>query len=225
MRYFSDFRFCLTGLVVLFALAACDADKRPALDMPVEADTPLELRAMTFNIEWGGTHVNFANVVEAIRLSNADLVGIQEAEGNLQRLADELGWHADLHNYAISKYPLIDPPGANGQYLYVEVTPGKIVALANVHLPSEPYGPYKLRDGASLEQVLELERVTRLPFIAPQLAVLSKLPEQNIPVFITGDFNSPAHTDWTAEMVGARKFFGPQCRLACQSRRECGRIC
>ena len=200
MQYFSVLRKCLLLLHVLLVSGVCAADHQSTTDAPVE------LRVMTFNIEYGGAHVSFDKVVEAIRLSKSDLVGIQEAEGNLQRLADRLGWHADLHNYAISKYPLIDPPGANGQYIYVEVSPGKIVALANVHLPSDPHGPYALRDGASLEQVLELERLTRLPFITPYLAILPKLVEQAIPVFITGDFNTPSHTDWTLQMVGSRKF-------------------
>lgn len=200
MPYCLILRFLLLGLVVLLTVNACDDDKRPA------ADEVIELRVMTFNIEWGGTKICFDNVVEAIRLSDADLVGIQEAEGNLQRLADDLGWYSDLRNYAISKYPLIDPPGARGQYVYVEVAPGKIVALANVHLPSDPYGPSQLQDGVSLDEVLKLERVTRLPEIAPYLEVLSSLFERQIPVFLTGDFNAPAHTDWTPSMVGSRLF-------------------
>ena len=110
---------------------------------------PIDLRVMSFNIEWGGTHISFDNVVEAIRLAEADIVGIQEAEGNLKRLAVALGWHYDLRNYVISRYPLIDPPGADGRYIYVEVEPGKIVAIANIHLPSDPYGPDAIRDGCN----------------------------------------------------------------------------
>lgn len=161
---------------------------------------------MTFNIEWGGTNVSFDKVVEAIRLADADIVGIQEAEGNLQRLAADLGWQYDLLNYAISKYPLIEPPGANGRYVLVEVEPGKVVALANVHLPSDPYGPDAVRDGAAAEEVRELERRVRLPKMRPYLTTLKPLIEHDMPVFITGDFNAPAHTDWTAETVGTRPF-------------------
>ncbi|MBW1844002.1 MAG: endonuclease/exonuclease/phosphatase family protein, partial [Deltaproteobacteria bacterium] len=120
----------MTSYAVLFFsivfIAACEPGDRQA------ADQPVELRVMSFNIEWGGAKISFANVVEAIRLSGADIVGIQEAEGNLKRLAADLDWNYNLRNYVISRFPLIEPPGADGRYVYVEVEPGKIVAIANV---------------------------------------------------------------------------------------------
>ena len=89
---------------------------------------------MSFNIEWGGAHISFENVVEVVRRSQADVVGIQEAEGNLQRLAAALGWNYNLRQYVISRFPLAEPPGVDGKYVLVEVEPGRMVALANVHL-------------------------------------------------------------------------------------------
>ena len=192
-------------VLVLFFLvltAAC-SDLQDSAD---NANALIELRVMTFNIEWGGTNISFDNVVKAVRRSGADIVGIQEAEGNLQRLAEELGWHYNLRNYAISKYPLVEPQGADGRYVFVEVSPGKIVALANVHLPSDPGGPEQVRDGAPLEEVLALERATRLPTLQPYLAILPALAERGIPVFLTGDFNSPSYQDWTEAAVGTRPF-------------------
>jgi endonuclease/exonuclease/phosphatase family metal-dependent hydrolase len=191
------------GLCVVFGLYAC-----ASVDVPAGARNPesvIHLRVMTFNIEWGGAKVSFDNVVEAVRLSRADIVGIQEAEGNLQRLADELGWHYNLRNYVISKYPLIEPPGTNGKYVYVEVQPDRIVAIANVHLWSDPYGPDEIRDGATLEEVLEIERATRMAGIESYLSVLAPQVGKNIPLFLTGDFNAPSHLDWTEAAVGTRK--------------------
>lgn len=190
--------FLLT--VVLFT--ACSNRQRSV----VHADDPIDLRVMSFNIEWGGTNVSFDNVVEAINLSAADIVGIQEAEGNLERLANELGWYYNARNYAISRYPLIEPQDADGKYVYVEVSPSKVVALANVHLPSDPAGPHEIRDGAELAEILELERTTRLPALQPYLDVLPGLAERGIPVFMTGDFNAPSHQDWTEAAVGTRAF-------------------
>ncbi len=184
-------------------IAACEPGDRPVADT---APSTVDLRVMSFNIEWGGAKISFANAVEAIRLSGADIVGVQEAEGNLKRLADDLGWNYDLRNYAISRFPLIEPPGADGRYVYVEVEPGKIVAIANVHLPSDPYGPDAVRDGATLEELLELERTVRLPKILPYLKVLPQLFKQDIPVFLTGDFNAPAYTDWVQKTVNSRPF-------------------
>ena len=192
--------------MLLFFVALMAGCEQPDNGSPASVSQPQQLRVMSFNIEWGGTHVSFDNVVEAIRLSGADIVGIQEAEGNLSRIAAELGWYYDERNYVISRFPLIDPPGADGFFVFVETQPGKVVAIANVHLPSDPYGPDLVRDGGSLEDVLALERETRLPWIQPYLDVLPVLPENGTPLFLTGDFNAPAHTDWTADMVGRRPF-------------------
>jgi endonuclease/exonuclease/phosphatase family metal-dependent hydrolase len=161
---------------------------------------------MSFNIEWGGARISFDNVVEAIKVSNADIVGIQEAEGNLQRLAGELGWYFDLRNYVISRFPVIEPPGSEGKYAYVEVEPGRIVAIANIHLPSDPYGPDALRDGASPAEVLHIGNAARMPELNKYIGPLVQLVTNGVPVFIVGDFNSPAHTDWTESAVGSRKF-------------------
>ena len=188
--------------IALLCLSACTNSERR---IAVEAEA-IELRVMTFNIEWGGANISFDNVVEAIRLSDADIVGIQEAEGNLARLAAELGWHYNLQNYAISKFPILDPPNANRLFVYVEVRPGQVVALANVHLPSAPSGTELIRDGGSLEDVIELENAVRLQSLIPFLDVLKPVINNNTHVFLTGDFNAPSHTDWTEDMVGARPF-------------------
>ena len=96
-------------------------------------------------------------------------------------IADALGWYASERMQVVSRYPIIDPPGANGIYVWIEVAPGRIVAIGNVHLPSDPYGPYAIRDGASLADVLALERSTRLPALADQLAVLPGLAARRDP--------------------------------------------
>jgi endonuclease/exonuclease/phosphatase family metal-dependent hydrolase len=165
-----------------------------------------ELRVMSFNIEWGGDNISFAKVVEAVQVSNADIVGIQEPVGNLQRLATELGWYFDEQSYVISRFPVLAAPGAGGKYVFVEVEAGKYVAIANIHLPSDPDGIAMVRDGASASEVIALERKVRLPKIVPFLQVLKPLIDRNIPVFLTGDFNAPSHTDWTADTVGERPF-------------------
>ncbi len=196
------------GILIAILLAAChggDALTVPAATSNVTPAT-VSIRVMTFNIEWGGTHVSFDNVIAAIRKADPDIVGIQEAEGNLERLAAALGWHFDLRNYVVSRFPLLDLPIAGGKYALAEVRPGYVVAIANVHLPSDPYGPDLVRDGATLDDVLENENVVRLPALRPFLDVLATPVSRGFPVFVTGDFNSPTHADWTNEMVGRRPF-------------------
>jgi exonuclease III len=151
---------------------------------------------MTFNIEWGGAHVSFESVLEAIRQADPDIVAVQEAQGNLERLAAELGWQHDLRNHVIARHRLIDPPDADGRYVLVEINPGRVVAVANVHLPSDPYGEDWIRDGHDVDEVTALERRVRLPAIQPYLEVLPSLATNGMPVFLAGDFNSPSHADW-----------------------------
>lgn len=190
----------LRRLAPLFALACLAAGA--ALAAEETAYAPCTVRVMSFNIEWGGAHVRFASVVEAIVAARADIVGVQEPEGNLERLASELGWHFNRRNHVISRYPLLDPPGGDGRFLFVEVVPGRVLAIANVHLPSDPYGPYWLRDGRTPAEVTALERDLRLSELAPVLDTLSPIHARSVPVFLTGDFNAPSHEDWTEAAVG-----------------------
>jgi len=184
-------RFQILILVTTLIVACGESPK-------VESAGSVDITVMTFNIEWGGANISFDNVVEAIRLSNADIVGVQEADGNLERLATALDWNFDARNYVISRFPLIDPPGANGKFVYVEVSPGFVVAVANLHLPSDPYGPDLLRNGATVDDVLENEEITRMPMLRGYLQRFPELIDSGIPTFVTGDFNSPSSDDRTA---------------------------
>ncbi|NJN93614.1 MAG: hypothetical protein HC875_05720 [Anaerolineales bacterium] len=194
--------FWKRGLLLAMLLLLCSVLAAQAQEAGPKA---VEIRVMTFNIWVGGELVDFNQVVETIKAAQADIVGLQEAGGNTRRLAEALGWpHANERMQIISRFPLIDPPDGNGTYIYAQINPGEVVALANVHLPSDPYGPYAVRDGSSPEEVLELEKATRLVAIEPTLATLSKLIEAGTPVFLTGDFNTPSHLDWTGAVAEAR---------------------
>ena len=164
----------------------------------------LNLRTREFCHRETGCVRGLQKIAFAIQRSGADAVGLQEPEMNTQTIADLLGWYASPRTSIISRYPLIDPSGGNGVYVYAELSPGRYVALANTHLPSDPYGPYLVRDGGTLQQVLQLERTARLPFIADQLRELPPLAAAGVPVFLTGDFNSPSSLDWTAAVAAVR---------------------
>ncbi|HZN02353.1 MAG TPA: endonuclease/exonuclease/phosphatase family protein, partial [Candidatus Polarisedimenticolia bacterium] len=178
------------------------------------------LRVMNLNIFYGGDELNLQNgnfcvradgcpetlalVVEEIRRADPDVVGIEEGEHNACAIAQALGWNCSARMQIISRLPLIDPPGGDGVYLFVQIAPGKVVAMMNVHLPSDPYGPYVVRDGGTADEVHALETSVRLPAIQEQLAALPGLLRAGIPVFLTGDFNSPSHHDWTTEVAAVR---------------------
>ncbi len=180
----------------------------------------VRLRVMTLNIFYGGDELDlrtgdwctkrrgcsrtFAKVLETIRASGADVIGLEEGEHSTRRVARALGWFASVRTQVVSRYRLIDPPEGNGLYIYVELGPGQVVAIANAHLPSTPYGPYRVRDGATPERLEALERRTRLPAALAQLELLPGIVSQGIPVFLTGDFNSPSHLDWTPAVAAVR---------------------
>lgn len=160
------------------------------------------LTVMTFNIENGGTQIDFGKVVEAVKKSNADVVGLQEPWGHTAQLAHELGWkYYNNHQHIISRFPLFETTDGRHLYTLVEVKPGYVVAMANVHLPSDPYGPDMLKQGSSQQMVTDTEQTFRLPTVLPFIQKLSSLAKQGVPVFLTGDFNSPSHHDWRHHAV------------------------
>ncbi len=190
------------------------------LPSPASA-SPVTVKVMTLNIFYGGDEWNLdtgqwcvdkagcpetmQHVISTIEAADPDIIGLQEATANECVLADMLGWYCEPRLQLISRFPLIDPPGADGVYILAEVTSGRFVAISNVHLPSDPYGPYWVRDGEPRSAVLDLERSTRLPAIQRQLDVLPELAASGMPVFLTGDFNSPSHLDWTPAVDAVRE--------------------
>ena len=160
---------------------------------------------MEFNIEYGGTVVDFHSVIRAIRAADPDVVGIEEAWGRTAEIAKDLGWgYYDRRLQLISRLPLIDPPGADGAYTFVQTSPGRVVAVANVHLPSYPYSPERIQLGATRAQVMGWERRYRVPAARPVVDALAPLIAAGIPSFLLGDFNTPSHLDWTRSAVGTR---------------------
>jgi endonuclease/exonuclease/phosphatase family metal-dependent hydrolase len=173
-------------------VAACTDD--------VQDLTPTEtaqVRVMQFNIEYGGTLVDFDSVPAAIEAAGADVVALQEAYGNTCRVAKAAGWeYCDVRTQTISRYPLITPQERGALEVLVAVEPGQVFAVINVHLSSAGYGPNKAAAGASQSELVAGER-QRLSELQPALDAAARLQEQGVPVVLTGDFNSPSHRDWT----------------------------
>ncbi len=189
-KFSGEFKFLLFVIALTWITTIC------------YAKNPTEFSVMTFNIENGGTQVDFNKVVEAVKKSGADVVGIQEAWGNTARLAKALHWkYADVSQHIVSRYPLWVPENAEHHYVFVEIAPGKIVAMANIHLPDELYGSHEIKQGVSIAKVLANEKNVRVPMAQMVANKLSALLKEGIPVFLTGDFNSPSHIDWTQRII------------------------
>ena len=134
------------------------------------AVVPTSLSIMTFNIEYGGTVVDFDKILAAVRRADADVVAFNEAYGKVAKLGrltdyDYVSRRLDL----VSRYPIVDAPGSGGRYVFVQLAPGNVVAVANVHLSSSDYGPRRLLDGWSRRKVLRTERRLRVPDLRPFL--------------------------------------------------------
>jgi endonuclease/exonuclease/phosphatase family metal-dependent hydrolase len=169
------------------------------------AQAERELTVMTFNVWYGGVQVDFRQVARSIRAAGADVVGVQEPEGNLHRLATVAGLpYVDESLHMISRYPLFAVEREGVRLAYAALDLDHVVALGNVHLTCCPYGPEEAGAGKSAEEVLELERSLRLPEIRPYLRSLRPLAGRGVPTFLTGDFNSPSHLDWTEAVARAR---------------------
>lgn len=190
------------GLIIALFMVLVVPLLTTAQATPIE---PIEVRVMAFNVWVGGELVDFGKVAESIAAASADVVLLQEAGGNTRAIAELLGWpHVSERMQVISRFPLIDPAGADGDYIYVQTAPGNVFAVANVHLPSDPYGPYLIRDGSSLEEVMQNEADTRMPVIEEHLGALADLLDSGVPTILAGDFNTPSHLDWTEATMAMR---------------------
>ena len=211
---------CLVlGLGALLGPPSVSAVPEPTSVNSARADS-VRLSVMSLNIFYGGDDYDLSTgdwcpvtdgcpeglrkLARIIRESGADVVGLQEAERNTVALARLLGWHADPRAQVISRFPLLRPAGGQGLYTLVERLPGRVVAVANTHLPSTPYGPYWVQRGVTRKRVLALERRLREAALTHVARVLPRLAARGIPVFLTGDFNSPSHLDWTQAVADAR---------------------
>jgi exonuclease III len=199
----------LAALAALLALtlAACGDSGDSSSSPPEPTASPTTLKVMEFNIEYGGDTVDFSKVVEAVKKAQPDVIGLEEAETNTGRLAKAAGYpYWSNATQVISRFPILEPPDAKGNYVYVQVRPGYGVALANVHLPSDDPGPHAIRRGVPVEKVVATENKLRLPYIQTELEVLPPLAKQGMPTFLVGDFNAPSWRDYTKEVVGTRDY-------------------
>jgi hypothetical protein len=177
-----------------------------AVPLSAQPADPITVKVMTFNIWYGATRTHgLEQVVEAIELAEADVIGMQEPYARLRRIAAALGFHVSPRMHVISRYPILEPAGSDGDWAYILLGAGRVAAIANTHLPCCPYTPLRVvHHGFTRQEALEQERNTRVRKIQQQLAPLEPLIDAGIPTFFTGDFNTPSHRDWTKAAVAAR---------------------
>jgi len=172
-----------------------------------------ELRVMSWNLWYGGTKVDDhrEKQLKVIAETGADVVGLQETYGNsAAELADALGWYhhrAGDNLGVISRYPITaglgDPDvgfyGATGARIRLDG--GLEVDVWSVHLDCAPYGPYEARfDGLAAAELIAHEggRLEQMREILRRIADSDSdsVADDDTPVVLVGDFNTPSHLDW-----------------------------
>jgi endonuclease/exonuclease/phosphatase family metal-dependent hydrolase len=180
------------------------------------ASEPIELRILSFNVWYGGEQVSLDQVVHVIRTVNADIVALQEPDGNTVRIARAAGYpYVDVRRHLLSRVPLFDsgsgelteagwqPYSITGLdtdalHAWALVAPGRVIAVGNTHLSSERYGPDLLHEGRSVAEVMASEGEKRIPEVQPLARGFGRLAAAGVPLVLAGDFNSASHLDWTA---------------------------
>ncbi len=152
---------------------------------------------LSLNI-WCGGAGQLGKMIEIIKTHDADVVGIQEAQGKLSEMAQSLGFYACPEASILSRYPIsgmivntITCPKGYG--VRIEAPTGDILVF-NSHLSPWPYGPHVVRDGgdpkaAEATRASEITRVVQL--------VASVEDHLAIPIFLLGDHNTVSHLDRT----------------------------
>jgi exonuclease III len=175
-----------------------------------------ELKIMTYNVLYSSPN---ETTLQVLRETDADIIGLQEISAT--RLGD-LAQRLHYQQYSFSsaagnqgsndtgvlcRFP-ISRALSNG--VVVRVNPSLEVAVFTVHLPPYPYQPYDFRDGkiTTATQAIASAVATRLSKIQSVLDEIKEMQNNNIPVFLTGDFNEPSHLDWTSETASLNLHFG-----------------
>lgn len=183
-----------------------------------------QLKVMTFNLWHGGDGGKqpLSQTIRVIQEAGTDVVGVQEgyglekengtADNNAQKIAQELGWNFFPQNgYGImSKYPIVaHTPDSSGVKL--KINDDQFVWFFNTHLYYIPYQPYQLAQikyGDYPFISTEAEAVfyangARQKQVEQVVASIQSVMKENVPIFLTGDFNEPSHLDWTKRAAKA----------------------
>lgn len=189
-----------------------------------EAHSAELVRVMSFNIWHGGEAGGqpLSQTAAAIRLAQADIVGLQETHGsgkggqppdNGKRLAEMLGWSyfdQGERTGILSRFPIVTHTSAKWG-IQVRMPSGKTFWMFNAHLSHAPYQPYQLLKipyanapfiKTAEEAVVEAQKA-RGAQVERLLKDLKPVLQTGASVFLTGDFNEPSHLDWTPRAASA----------------------
>lgn len=197
--------------VTVRATASNGATAQLEVKVPIQQEAN-QVTVLSFNLWIGGTNVNnyHQKQIQHILSRDIDLVGLQESgPTHSHRLAQALGWYA-VHGgdtSILSRYPITQTLQQTDRWTAVRIAldhKGHEIVHWNAHLGYTPYGPYDFcYSHLSQQQVMENEAQSgRTPQIKQIVSLMSDSLNNagNVPVLLTGDFNSPSHQDWTQQI-------------------------
>lgn len=151
-------------------------------------------------------------MVDLIKKTGADLVGLQEVNLTTKELAEKLGMNfvqQDKRTGILSRYP-IGPLTARKYGVAVTLPDGQKVGFFNAHTTSFPNQPHQLlklpiAGGPGIdteEQAIKWADRTRGREFRNIVADADSL---GLPAIAVGDFNEPSHLDWTKETADIKR--------------------
>ncbi|RTE55151.1 hypothetical protein EHW67_00875 [Arenibacter aquaticus] len=174
---------------------------------------PKHLKVLTWNI-WHGGHrygkeVGVQRVVETIKSTNADIIGLVETYGSGEIIADSLGYYFYLisSNLSImSRYPITETITAFRPFNFggakLGIGPGKELVFFDTWLHYLPdYGKNIVENKMNPKALIRDEADTRHGEIKDILSEISSYlrKSDDSPIIMVGDFNIGSHLDWTKE--------------------------
>lgn len=203
------------------AITATEVQKQylqffPAGNQKEEAPDLTHIKVLTWNI-WHGGHrygkaVGLERVIETIKSSHADIIGLVETYGSGEEIADALGYYFYLISSnlsVISRYPITEtirefrPSNFGGVKL--SLSPDKNLIYFNTWLNYLPDVDASIRVARkNADELINDEGATRHAEIKEILKRIDPYLKKSdhLPIIMGGDFNMGSHLDWTAETRG-----------------------
>lgn len=171
--------------------------------------TSKQLNIMGFNIYHGGhelgEEIGVNRIIDIIRNSGAEIAGLIETYGSGEKIADALGYYfySRSNNLSIiSRYPIeetydIFHPFNCGGAL-IRISQSQKIRYVNLWLNYLPLTNEQIQNQLPSKEIEASEWKTRATEVQQILKEMSPLyANEDIPLIVSGDFNSGSHLDWT----------------------------
>lgn len=173
-----------------------------------------EIRVLTLNVQTDGSGGRIPGLVDLIRRSGANVVGLQEWGKNAAPDgAKALGFNFRKLNddtALLSRFPIGTRPSRSLLGAPIVLEDGRTMMVYSLHLFYKPYQPYQLlgipyeggRFIKTEEEAIDEARKARGADIDK---AVSELAGVKTPVILVGDFNEPSYLDWTQATADAKR--------------------